>query len=68
VNVISDVGVAAASARAALDGALLNVEVNLAAMKDEKARTAVRNELETHARALTAADEIVVAVRERISR
>ena len=68
VNVISDVGVAAASARAALDGAMLNVEVNLAAMNDENARIAIRDELGTYAWALAAADETVAAVRERISR
>ena len=43
-NAISDVGVGALSARAALDGAALNVKINLALIKDEefKAVTAAR--------------------------
>ncbi len=68
VNVLSDVGVAATSARAALEGATLNVEVNLAAMTDKNARTAISDELATYAWASAAADEIVAAVRERILR
>ena len=45
-NAISDVGVGALSARAALDGAALNVKINLALIKDEefKAVTAARME------------------------
>jgi formiminotetrahydrofolate cyclodeaminase len=45
-NAISDVGVGALSARAALDGAALNVKINLALIKDEefKATTAARME------------------------
>ena len=45
-NAISDVGVGALSARAALDGAALNVKINLALIKDEafKAATAARME------------------------
>lgn len=68
VNVLSDVGVAAASARAALEGAMLNVEANLAAMNDEAARTAIRGELGTYPGTVAAADQIVAAVRKRISR
>ena len=45
-NAISDVGVGALSARAALDGAALNVKINLALIKNEefKAATAARME------------------------
>ena len=45
-NAISDVGVGALSARAALDGSALNVKINLALIKDEefKAATAARME------------------------
>jgi methenyltetrahydrofolate cyclohydrolase len=68
VNVISDVGVAAASARAALEGATLNVEVNLAAMNDEVRRAAISDELRRYAGSAAAADQIVAAVRERVSR
>ena len=45
-NAISDVGVGALCARAALDGSALNVKINLALIKDEefKAATAARME------------------------
>ena len=68
VNVISDIGVAAASARAALAGAVLNVEVNVAAMKDENARRSLRDQLGTFDGTSAAADQLVTAVGERISR
>jgi methenyltetrahydrofolate cyclohydrolase len=68
VNVLSDVGVAAASARAALEAATMNVEVNLAVMNDEQTRDALRDELGRYAGASAAADAIVTAVRERINR
>jgi formiminotetrahydrofolate cyclodeaminase len=67
VNVLSDVAVAAASARAALDAAVINVEINLGAMKDPARRDALRAELDKHTAAVTAAAEIVSAVRERIN-
>lgn len=66
VNVLSDVAVAAASARAALDAAVINVEINLGAMKDEERRAGLRVEVDRHAAAAAAADDIVNAVRERI--
>jgi formiminotetrahydrofolate cyclodeaminase len=66
-NVLSDVAVAAASARAALDAAVVNVEVNLGAMKDAARRGAIRTELDKHVAAAAAADGIVTAVRERIA-
>ena len=67
VNVLSDVAVAATSARAALDAATINVEVNTAAMKDPVRRDALRAELGKHAVAGTAATAIVATVRERIN-
>jgi methenyltetrahydrofolate cyclohydrolase len=67
-NVISDVGVATASALAAFEGAVLNIEVNLAAMNDGDARAAIRRELGTYATVAPAASEITSRVRERISR
>jgi len=39
INVISDAGVAALMAEAALESAILNVKINLRMIKDEKART-----------------------------
>jgi formiminotetrahydrofolate cyclodeaminase len=68
VNVVSDVAVAASSARAALDSAVINVEINLGAMKDAARQDALRVELDKHAAAAKAADAIVAAVRERINR
>ena len=67
VNVLSDVAVAAASARAALDAAVINVEVNLGAMKDPARRDALRAELDKHTAAVTTAAAIVSTVRERIN-
>lgn len=68
VNVLSDVAVAAASARAALDAAVINVEINLAALKDTARRDALRAELDKHAAASEMAATIVTTVRERINR
>lgn len=67
VNVISDVAVAASAARAALDAAVINVEVNIAAMADGSRQVALRAELARHLPAGPIADSIVAAVRERIS-
>ncbi len=66
VNVISDVAVAAASARAALTCAAVNVRVNLAAMADAAARDAAAKELAGHLGALADADEVVRVVEGRI--
>ncbi|HEX8008914.1 MAG TPA: cyclodeaminase/cyclohydrolase family protein [Trebonia sp.] len=66
VNVISDVAVAASSARAALDAAALNVEVNMAAMQDEAAREDLARQLERHAMAADQAGQVIATVRERI--
>lgn len=63
VNVLSDVAVAAASARAALSSAAINVEVNLGLMKDAARRDALRGALATHLAAVAEADRIVAAVR-----
>lgn len=59
VNVLSDVGVAAASARAALESAAINVRVNLASMTDADARTAVSAQLDAHLAAVATAEYIV---------
>jgi methenyltetrahydrofolate cyclohydrolase len=67
VNVISDVAVAATSARAALDAAVVNVEVNLALLRDEASRATLRAELDRHASAAPVADEVAAAVRHRIN-
>ena len=66
VNVLSDVAVAAASARAALDSAAINVWVNLASMTDAATREATASRLEAHLAAVEGADEVVRTVGERI--
>jgi methenyltetrahydrofolate cyclohydrolase len=66
VNVLSDVGVAAASARAALESAALNVHVNLAGLTDAGTRTALAAQLDAHVTAADAATDIVHAARNRI--
>jgi formiminotetrahydrofolate cyclodeaminase len=67
LNVLSDVAVAAASARAALDAAAINVEINLGAMDDLVRRHALRAELDKYLAAIETADRVVAAVRERIN-
>ena len=66
-NLISDVAVAAASARAALDSAALNVEINLAAMNDAGNRERIAAELKQHTAAIPDADAIVAKIRGRIT-
>lgn len=66
VNVLSDVAAAAASARAALEVAVLNVEVNLASMSDVGLRESLAARLAPRLAAAGQADAIVRAVRERI--
>ncbi|AEH09765.1 MULTISPECIES: cyclodeaminase/cyclohydrolase family protein [Protofrankia] len=66
VNVLSDVGVAAASARAALDSAAINVRVNTAVMTDADARERATAALAGHLTSVATADSIVRAVGERI--
>ncbi|MFF3751428.1 cyclodeaminase/cyclohydrolase family protein [Streptomyces sp. NPDC002018] len=67
-NVVSDVAVAASSARAALDAAAVNVEVNLAALTDEGHCAAVRARLSSALTAAAEADAVVAEVRERIAK
>jgi formiminotetrahydrofolate cyclodeaminase len=67
VNVLSDVAVAASSARGAIDAAVVNVEINLAALRDPVSRAALRAELDKHAPAAAAADQVVAAVRAKIN-
>jgi formiminotetrahydrofolate cyclodeaminase len=67
VNVISDVAVAAASARAALEAAVVNVEINLAALRDAESRAVLRAELDKHGPAALTADRVTSAVRDKIN-
>lgn len=66
VNVISDVAVAASAGRAALDSAVINVEINLASMSNAANRAALRADLDRLAPASAVADRVVAAVRHRI--
>lgn len=68
-NLISDVGVAAILTNAALSGGRLNVEINLAQIKDEILVEAVRLEVEqTGLRAGSLLKEIMEIVRSKIKR
>jgi methenyltetrahydrofolate cyclohydrolase len=65
-NVVSDVAVAAAAARAALDSAIVNIEINLRQLHDVQETDrlgSVVSDLET---AIGAAGRVVAAVRERL--
>jgi formiminotetrahydrofolate cyclodeaminase len=66
-NVLSDVGVAASLAVAALESAAINVEVNLAALKDETVRAGLRAELDAHLATGELGREIVGNVRQGIA-
>ena len=62
VNVISDVAVAAASARAALESAAVSAEINLSTAPDPE----LSAELAAHLSAAATAEETIAAVRETI--
>jgi methenyltetrahydrofolate cyclohydrolase len=66
VNVLSDVTVAASTARAGLEAAAVNVEINLASMEDPERRTWLADELAAHLRAIAAAERVAGRVRDRI--
>jgi len=68
VNVLSDVAVAASSARSALEAATINVEINLAALHDAGRREDLARDLAKCASAGPVADRIVATVRERIAK
>jgi formiminotetrahydrofolate cyclodeaminase len=58
-NVLSDVGVAASLAGAALESAAINVEVNLGSIRDEAVRDGLRKELSAHLIAQELGREVV---------
>ena len=67
-NLISDVGVAAMLCTAGLDGAKLNVEINLAFLKDEELVARVREEIDsTTFLAKQVQAEVVEKVRQKIN-
>ena len=68
-NAISDVGVGALCARAALDGAALNVKINLALIKDEEFMAATAERLEGYLNAAhPLVDEVMRKVEASIAR
>lgn len=68
-NVLSDVAVSAAAARSAVDSSVVNVEVNLASLKDATARTELTAALEpyTSGAVQAEADQVLAEVRRRIT-
>jgi methenyltetrahydrofolate cyclohydrolase len=66
-QVVSDVAVAASSARSALESGLVNVEVNLALLTDARQRDALSARIAALPAYIDRADQVVVAVRKRIA-
>jgi methenyltetrahydrofolate cyclohydrolase len=67
-NVISDIAAAADAARAALSTARVNVEINLAGIRDTDARDELTSAIATVDQAMAHADDVTTAVRKQISR
>ncbi|MCW2640033.1 MAG: formiminotransferase-cyclodeaminase [Dactylosporangium sp.] len=68
VNVLSDVAVAASSARAGLEAAIVNIEVNRAAIKDEDERARLGDAVASIERDLDRASAVVASVRKGLDR
>lgn len=66
-NVLSDVGVAASLAVAALESSAVNVEVNLAALADGPARSQLREQLASQLAAVARGRQVVAEVRATLS-
>jgi formiminotetrahydrofolate cyclodeaminase len=66
--VLSDVGVAASAAAAAIDSAAINVEVNLATLTDEDAKTTMASQLAAHLASADQARQLAASIRQDISR
>src|SRR5437764_118145 len=67
-NVVSDVGVASAAAHAALQAAVLNIEINLRQITDPQAGTDLRAEVAAATDSIERADAVTERVREAIAR
>jgi formiminotetrahydrofolate cyclodeaminase len=65
-KVITDIGVAAKMAEAAVKGAVLNVEVNLASIGDERYKRVILKEAEEFSRPDLLADKIVCEIEDRL--
>jgi formiminotetrahydrofolate cyclodeaminase len=66
--VLSDVGVAASAAAAAIDSAAINVEVNLATLTSKDAKTAMASQLAAHLASADQARQLAAEIRQDISR
>jgi methenyltetrahydrofolate cyclohydrolase len=66
--VLSDVGVAASSAAAAIESAAINVDINLASLTDHEARAALAGQLAGHLRLAGDARQLVASIRQEITR
>jgi len=66
-NVISDVAVAASFARAAIEAAIVNIEINAVLLQDPTAKAELQSAVEACESALAQADAVVTAVRQRIA-
>ena len=67
-NVLSDVGVAAATARAALSGSITNITVNAAFLSDADASRALLDEVGALEAAMARADDVAARVVERLKK
>jgi len=68
VNVLSDVAVAASSARAGLEAAIINIEINRGALKDEAERVRLGDAINGLERDLERAAAVVATVRKGLAR
>lgn len=66
-SVISDVAVSASMARAALESAIVNIEINEHSLKDPKIKQGLKQILEDACDQIQKADEVIEQVRDRIA-
>jgi len=66
-NVISDVAVAASLGRAALESAIVNIEINSSSIEDEATRAELAQAVEALAAGIEKADSTVAAVRAKLT-
>jgi formiminotetrahydrofolate cyclodeaminase len=67
-NVLSDVGVAAATARAALSGSITNITVNAALLTDDDAARGLLDKVGELERAMQQADDVAARIVERLKK
>ena len=67
-NVLSDVGVAAVTAAAAIEAAAVNVDVNLASLADAEVKAALTAELGRHLAAAEQGRQLAARVRDQVAR